>query len=197
MATKGELTREKITRTATELFCRQGFAATSISDLIKACDITKGSLYFHFPGKDDVALAVLEQAAAEFMLFLDTALAETSPGAALDNFFQRALEFHRQKDFVGGCLFGNVALEASDCNELYAERVAQVFARWQEKVRIVIAAAQKTGQLRIDLPAETLALLVVSTIEGGIMLSRLRKEEEPLRSCLDSLRSLLASWPLK
>jgi TetR/AcrR family transcriptional regulator, transcriptional repressor for nem operon len=195
MATKGELTREKITRTATELFCRQGFAATSISDLLEACDITKGSLYFHFPGKDDVALAVLEQAEAEFMLFLDNSLAGTSPGAGLDNFFHRALELHRDKGFVGGCLFGNVALEASDSNELYAERVAQVFARWQGKVRTVIAAAQKAGQLRTDLSAETLALLVVSTIEGGIMLSRLRKEEEPLKSCLDSLRTLLALKP--
>jgi TetR/AcrR family transcriptional regulator, transcriptional repressor for nem operon len=195
MATKGELTREKITRTATELFCRQGFAATSINDLVAACDITKGSLYFHFPGKDDVALAVLEQAEAEFMLFLDNALAGTSPGAALDRFFHRALEFHRQKNFVGGCLFGNVALEASDSNEIYAASVAQVFACWQEKIRTVIAAAQRAGQLRADLPAETLALLVVSTIEGGIMLSRLRKEEEPLKSCLDSLRTLLALKP--
>lgn len=193
--TKGDLTREKITRTATELFCRQGFAATSISDLLAACDLTKGSLYFHFPGKEDVALAVLERAEAEFMLFLDAALAGNSPGAGLDNFFHRALECHSGKNFIGGCLFGNLALEASDSNELYAERVAQVFARWQEKIRNIIAAAQRAGQLRTDLPAETLALLVVSTIEGGIMLSRLRKEGGPLKSCLDSLRALLALKP--
>lgn len=191
MLTKGEKTRAKITRAAAELFVRQGFAATSISDLLEATGVAKGSLYFHFPGKDDIALAVLEQAGVDFMTFLDAALAGPSPAARLENFFRQALEIHCRRGFVGGCLFGNAALEASDCNDLYARRVAEVFARWIEKIRSAISEAQAAGELRDDLPADTLALFVVSAIEGGIMLSRLRKAEEPLRRCLDSLRTLL------
>ena len=191
MLTKGERTREKITRAAAELFVRQGFAATSISDLLEATGVTKGSLYFHFPGKDDLALAVLEQAGEEFMAFLDAALVGPTPAARLDNFLRQAFELHRGSGFVGGCLWGNTALETSDCNPLYAGRVADVFAKWTGKIRSVIAEAQAAGQIRMDLPADTLAPFVVSSIEGGIMLSRLSKEEGPLRRCLDSLRTLL------
>ena len=191
MPTKGERTREKITRAAAELFCRQGFAATSVNDLLQAAGVKKGSLYFHFPGKDDLALEVLRQAEEGFMDFLDAALTGPTPADRLDNFFRRALEIHRGRGFVGGCLFGNTALEASDCNPRYACRVAEVFDRWIGKIEAVISFAQVEGQIRNDLPAEILAQLVVSSVEGGIMLARLKKEEEPLSCCLDSLRILL------
>ena len=191
MTIKGERTKEKITRAAAELFRRQGFAATSISDLVEAAGVKKGSLYFHFPGKDDLALEVLQQAEIEFMDFLDSALVGPTPAARLDNFFRRALEIHRGSGFVGGCLFGNTALEASDCNPQYAFRVAEVFDRWTEKIRVVIAEAQAAGEIRNDLPAGVLAQFVVSSIEGGIMLARLQKKEEPLSRCLDTLRTLL------
>ncbi len=191
MPAKGERTKQKITRAAADLFRRQGFTATSISDLLSATGVKKGSLYFHFPGKDDLALEVLRQAEIEFMDFLDAALVGPTPAARIDNFFRRALEIHRGNGFVGGCLFGNTALEASDCNARYASRVTEVFARWMEKIRAVLADAQVAGQIRCDLSADVLAQFVVSSIEGGIMLARLQKQEEPLSRGLDSLRILL------
>jgi TetR/AcrR family transcriptional repressor of nem operon len=191
MPIKGEKTKEKITQAAAELFRRQGFAATSVNDLLQAAGVKKGSLYFHFPGKDDLALEVLRQAEEGFMDFLDAALTGPTPGARLNNFFRSALEIHRENGFVGGCLFGNTALEASDCNPPYACRVAEVFARWEEKIETVISEAQREGQIRKDLAADALAQVVVSSMEGGIMLARLKKKEQPLRQCLDSLRTLL------
>jgi TetR/AcrR family transcriptional regulator, transcriptional repressor for nem operon len=191
MLTKGEKTKEKIIQAAAELFLRKGFIATSISDLLEATGVTKGSLYFHFSGKDDIALAVLENAEEEFMAFLDAALAGPSPAAKLDNFFRQALDAHCRRGFIGGCLFGNTALEASDSNDLYAQRASTLFTKWIANIRTVVADAQAAGQVRTDLPADILAQFVVSSIEGGIMLARLRKEEEPLRRCLDSLRTLM------
>jgi len=197
MPTKGERTKEKITRAAADVFRRQGFAATSVNDLLQAAGVKKGSLYFHFPGKDDLALEVLRQAEEEFMAFLDAALTGPTPASRLDNFFRRALEIHRGSGFVGGCLFGNTALEASDCNPRYACRVAEVFDRWTARIEAVISDAQVEVQIRKDLPADVLAQLVVSSVEGGIMLARLKKEEQPLRRCLDSLRTLLELKPAR
>ena len=191
MPAKGDKTKKQITQAASELFCRQGFATTSVSDLLQAAGVKKGSFYFHFTGKDDLALEVLQQSEVEFMAFLDKALVGPTPAACLDNFFRQALEKHRRSSFVGGCVFGNTALEASDCNTRYASRVAEVFSQWITKLQAVIAAAQVDGQIRQDLPANVLAQFIVSAIEGGIMLARLQKEEEPMRSCLDSLRTLL------
>jgi TetR/AcrR family transcriptional repressor of nem operon len=92
------------------VFWRQGFSATSINDLLSATGMTKGSLYFHFPGKEEIGLVVLRQERDRFLAFVDASLIGNSPGAALDSLFHGALTQHRSKRFVGGCLFGNTAL---------------------------------------------------------------------------------------
>ncbi len=57
---KGELTRRHILDAAAAAFARNGFAGTSLNDLIKAAGITKGGFYFHFPSKEALALAVVQ-----------------------------------------------------------------------------------------------------------------------------------------
>ena len=191
MATKGEHTKQKIIEDATRLFHRKGFGATSVSDLLSAIGVTKGSLYFHYPGKEALGLAVLENEAGAFMRFLDDALNGATPADSLDNFFKEALHKHQQSDFIGGCLFGNTALEASDTSPIYAQIVAEVFNAWAEKLRPIIAHAQESELIRRDVPAGQLAQLVVATIEGAIMQSRLHKSAEPMTRALETLRTLL------
>lgn len=191
MVTKGEQTRVRILDEAKRVFHRKGFSATSINDLLAAAGTTKGNLYFHFSGKEEVVLAVLRREQQKFMQFLDEALQGETPGARLDNFFRQALEKNRSRGFVGGCLFGNTALEASDTSEPFAEVVKEVFAAWIDKVAQTIAAAQLARQVRTDLPPLELAEMIVMTLEGGIMQARLHKSELPLKRSLDSLRKIL------
>jgi TetR/AcrR family transcriptional repressor of nem operon len=136
-------------------------------------------------------LAVLERAKARFLAALDEVLTAPAPAEGLQQFFEYALSKHRSKRFVGGCLFGNTALEMSDANVRFADSVSQLFREWTGRLAAVILAGQKAGQFRADIPAESLAQVIVSTVEGGIMLSRLQKEEGPLKTCLDSLGSFL------
>ena len=195
MASKGELTRAKIIDQATTVFHRKGFLSTTINDLLAATGTTKGNLYFHFSSKEEVAAEVLRRAHERFRGFLDTSLQGPTPGAKLDNFFRQALERNRSKGFVGGCLFGNTALEASDTAPQLAALVAEVFSEWIGTLRDTIAAAQVTGEVRRDLAAADLAGFVVSALEGAIMLSRLHKQEEPLAGVLSTLRCMLTLRP--
>ena len=54
------LTREKVIAGAAEVFYRHGFGGATLSDITSAAGVTKGALYFHFPSKEDVALAIIE-----------------------------------------------------------------------------------------------------------------------------------------
>jgi TetR/AcrR family transcriptional repressor of nem operon len=102
VATKGDQTRERILTEAARLVERKGFRATSLSDLLKESGIKKGNLYFHFHGKDDLGIAVLERARDNFIEFLDSALTGETAGERLSNFFVAVLEKHLSKGFVGG-----------------------------------------------------------------------------------------------
>jgi TetR/AcrR family transcriptional repressor of nem operon len=191
MASKGELTKERLVTEAARLIRRKGFTGTSVSDLMAATGVKKGSLYFHFPGKDELGLAVLERSRDRLMGFFDSALIGDTPGECLSNFFDAVISSHRRSGFVGGCIFGNTALEMSDGDKRYAEFVDRFFTDMAARLEGFIAAAQDAGQVRRDIPAATLAEHVVMTLEGGIMLARLRKEEKPLRSCFDTLKVFL------
>lgn len=195
MASKGELSREKILDHATRVFHRKGFLSTTVNDLLDAGCITKGKLYFHFVSKEAVGLEVLSRARTSFRRFLADALQGETPGNRLERFFYQALDRNRSKGFVGGCLFGNTALEASDTAPEFSEPVSEVFREWIDTLRATIAAAQDSGEVRRDLPAAQLAELIVAAIEGGIMQSRLNKDPGPLTRTFESLRVLLELKP--
>jgi TetR/AcrR family transcriptional repressor of nem operon len=191
MATKGDITREKILEAARILFNTKGFGATSISDLVNASGMQKGSIYFHFPGKDAIAITVLEEACNSFIGFLDDSLTGDSPGLCLENFFRSVMEKHLSNGFVGGCIFGNTALEMGDSDRRYGEIVDRLFEQWIGSIETFVAAAQERGEVRTDIGANPLARNIVAVIEGGIMMSRVRKDEGPLRECLEVLRKTL------
>ena len=191
MTSKGELTKYKIVAEATKLVQRKGFEATSMSDLVEATGLQKGCLYFHFTGKDDVLAAVLEQSKADFFALVDGALHGKTPGGQLENFLKGVLEFQKSMGFSGGCIFGNIASEMGGKNKHVATFVKGLFDEWIEKIRVVIKAAQKTGEVTPDISADVLARHIIMALEGGIMLSRLEKNEKPLKDCLSSLRIMI------
>lgn len=188
---KGELTKEKILAEAARLIHKKGFDATTINDLVKATGLKKGCLYFHFSGKDELSLAVLEKAKEDFIAFLDSLLKGKTPGDRLNNLFIGMLEAQREMGFSGGCIFGNTALEMGDKDEKLTAFVRKVFEEVTEKVRKAVKAAQVSGQIRDDIAAGTLASHIVMTIEGGIMLTRIEKCEKPMKDCVNSLRMLI------
>jgi TetR/AcrR family transcriptional repressor of nem operon len=196
MKTKGEISREAILNSATRLINAKGFGATTINDLLSATGMSKGSLYFHFPDKKYLGLAILEKAHGDFLAFLNASLIGDSAGACLENFFHQALDKHLATGFVGGCIWGNTALEMSDSDASFAAFTEKHFDEWIGIMEEKVAAAQRAGELRRDIPARVLAGHIVATIEGGIMLSRLKKDERPMRECLETLRITLELRPL-
>jgi TetR/AcrR family transcriptional regulator, transcriptional repressor for nem operon len=191
MKTKAEKTRQQILEKAGILIQVKGFQATSLGDIITAAGITKGGFYHHFLNKDELGFEIIEQARVEFMAFLDQILASDTPKKSLLNFLDAVLIKHQQTEFIGGCIFGNIALEMADKGDLYTIAVTKVFDEWSDKLEKIIIGAQNADQISANISAPALANLMVTTIEGGIMLSRLKKVQQPLHNCLESLKEIM------
>ena len=58
---KGQRTRHSILLTAFDLMYRNGYRATSVDDILKKMDVTKGSFFYHFKSKEEMALAVIDE----------------------------------------------------------------------------------------------------------------------------------------
>ena len=189
--TKGEVTRKRVIETAKWLVNQKGFTSTSISDIIQATGVKKGNLYFHFSSKEELGVALLGDAASEFFQFLSNSLQGEKPLERLSSFFDAVLKKHRKTNFIGGCIFGNTALELSDKNPRISSLIKAVFRQWIDIITNLLIEARQCGELRTKISPPLLAKQIVASIEGGIMMARLSKNEEDLRDCLDSLRALL------
>lgn len=178
MAEKGEQTRERILATAEPMILRQGFAGTSLDDILKATKLTKGAFFHHFKGKDDLARALVERYARnDYELF--ARFAAEAEAAADDPLRQTMLFLRSFEDFieglaepVGGCVFAAYTYESLQFDPAIHAFIAHSLRRWTalyEKKFEAVLAHYKPARL---VTARDLADMVVALIEGGFILSR-------------------------
>ena len=66
MQQRAVLTRGRVLTAAAEVFARTGFLAASMNDIVDAAGVTKGAVYFHFPSKEALAVAIVEEQFAQW-----------------------------------------------------------------------------------------------------------------------------------
>jgi TetR/AcrR family transcriptional repressor of nem operon len=165
-------TRDKIVRTAMELFWAKGYQSTSIADILSRSQVHSGSLYHFFPGKQQVLLAVLEayRDGIEPWLLAPAWSGVDDPRErifALLNSYRTNLV---GTEFMYGCPIGSLALEIHEPDPDVRALLALNFANW------TTAVAGCLEQMGDRLPAGTdrraLAELILTVMEGAIMQSR-------------------------
>ncbi|MBU0943164.1 MAG: TetR/AcrR family transcriptional regulator [Proteobacteria bacterium] len=191
MLSKGQETQKHILTESRKLFTVQGFQNTSISQIIAATGVKKGNLYYYFPSKEELGLAVLIDARDEFFQILESSLVGENPVLKIIHSCNSILTLIQQKNFVGGCLFGNTALEMTDSNSRFGKIVQDIFSHWAKKIEYELEQAASSGLLNSKIPSTSLATAIVAILEGGIMLSRLYKNKEGLEDCILVIHSLL------
>ncbi|WP_457576025.1 TetR/AcrR family transcriptional regulator [Desulfomarina sp.] len=188
---KGKETRKRILKESRKLFTIRGFQNTSISEITAVTGVKKGNLYYHFSSKEELGIAVLLDAAEEFSAILDRSLTGAGPVEKIITSCQVIMTLMQQTQFVGGCLFGNTALEMSGINPRFGEILQDVFGHWTEKLRTELQKAEESGQLSGKLNVEALATSIVAILEGGIMLSRVYENRQALEKCILTIKILL------
>jgi AcrR family transcriptional regulator len=187
----GSQTRNHILNHASRLFHEQGYAATSISEILSAADVRSGSLYHFFDSKTELLEAVLsrylELLAPEL---LDPVESDNSGG--VDRVF--ALLAHYRRALVAsncrlGCPVGALALEVADISPNIRSLVDRYFAEWVARVRRWLDAARE------ELPTQPgwdgLARLVLAVMQGAVMQARAAATIEPFDASVGALRIYL------
>ncbi|MEO8219094.1 MAG: TetR/AcrR family transcriptional regulator [Acidobacteriota bacterium] len=184
-------TRERIVGAAMQLFWEKGYNATSVADILKSAGINSGSLYHFFPGKQDVLLAVLTALHDNIWQWLLTPAWEGIPDP-VERIF-KLLDRYRasliETGFTYGCPIGSLALELHEPDPPVREKLAQNFDNWVAAVEGCLDEARKRFPPRTN--RHEVALFVLTTMEGGVMLARTEHSIEPFDACVDQLRNYL------
>ncbi len=189
-------TRDRLITSTLELFRRQGYHGTALSQVTTAAEAPTGSLYHHFKGgKRELTVAVLDSAGAIYRELLET-IWDDSPGpvAAVRAFFDGAASVLEATDFIDPCPVGTVAREVASSDETLRLASRDVFQTW------IGAAEQRLVDAGLTAPAaRDFALTLVAAIEGGFVLSRTGRDAGALRTIgnqlANQLEGLLAANP--
>ena len=103
MGAKGEITKDKIIKTARHLFKNQGYRNTTIDDICNSSGVKRGNLYFYFKGKENLAYAVIADAIErEFPLLNRMMEDQSAPLAKVEAMIDGMGQYVIRKDCQGG-----------------------------------------------------------------------------------------------
>lgn len=195
-------TREKLIAAAMDLFVYRGYGNTGLAQIAREAGVLPGSLYYFFPTKEDLLHATLERRR------------ETLRSAVLDPIWSRIddpiervfglMAGYRQMlemtEFRHGCPIGNLVLELAETHPHARELLVQNFDGWIVAVEECFEAARNRFPATVD--PRQLAVFVLVTMEGAVMLARAHKSFESYDAAVVQLRDyverLLADgtrWP--
>lgn len=188
MTSKGDQTRARLADAMLDLIQAGGYSGTGLNAVVAHASAPKGSVYFHFPdGKEGLGVAAVELAAQQFAaLIAETAEASAGPGETVRAAIGALTGLVARSDFRLGCPVSVVTLEMGAENERLRSACAAAFASWIEPT----AALLRAGGLGPG-EARTLATVVVSSIEGAVIVARATRSTQPLDAAADVLAELV------
>jgi TetR/AcrR family transcriptional repressor of lmrAB and yxaGH operons len=177
-------TRSQLLKKTAKLLCAQGYAATTLSDLITESGVPKGSLYHHFPGGKEQVAAESVRLSGERIVDALTALADRhgDPVSALRGFCDGYIVRLQRSDFREGCPLATVALESAANIDQVHGACREAFAGITE-----LLASRFVGRGVEPAAADEAAIYAVAAIEGALLLAKARRDVRPVEIVRDRL----------
>ncbi|WP_194972664.1 TetR/AcrR family transcriptional regulator [Aquiflexum lacus] len=189
-----ELTKEKIISISAGLFNTQGYKATSISDITKATGLTKGAIYRHFTDKEDLEESTFhfmaEKMKGKFREVIKKEMTAPEKLLAIAVFF-RTYVF--TPVIQGGCPILNAGVETDDTRPELNKSVRDLLNTLQSSVEHILQKGISYGQIKEDIEVERFASVFIATLEGGVLLSKIRQSPKDLFWVIEDLEQRIKS----
>ncbi|MBA2768868.1 MAG: TetR/AcrR family transcriptional regulator [Sporichthyaceae bacterium] len=189
---RGRDSKSRIVAAAAGLMYERGIRAASVDDIVEASGTGKSQFYHYFPDKSALVAEVLAHQ-------LDQILDEQK-GYPLDSFsgiatwFRALVERHETRWGLHGCPLGSIAGEAADHGESLRVTAADVFTRWESSLATALEAMRHRGELTDTADAQITAEAVIAIIQGGYLLSSIKRDVRPMRGALQAAILYLESY---
>jgi TetR/AcrR family transcriptional repressor of nem operon len=187
--------REKILRTAYELFARGGFESVSMDRVAARAGLKKANLFHYYPTKEALGVAVMAEAARRYSdgvraIFADDA---QDPVSAVRELFARGNPDAR-RDCGRGCFIGRMAQDVDEENEALRGAVSDCVAEWRAEIERFFAGWKKRGYFRDRFRAVEAADAVLALYEGGLLISKALGDPAPAEHAERAAVTVIVSW---
>ena len=162
-AERTRVSREKIIQAAIEFFAQHGFRGTKMADIAKAANLTEPGLLHHFPSKTHLLMEVLKERDR-----IDSERMRATLQKNGNHFLEAGAELVEHNETVPGLvqLFTLLVAEGISHGHPAHEFFIQRYQRERDRMVASITQAQQANEVRTDIPAETLGVLIFAVMDG-------------------------------
>lgn len=189
---KGQQTHQMIVARAAEVFNKQGYFGASLSDLMRETGLEKGGIYNHFRSKDELALAAFDYAVEVVWQRIEEEI-RNNPNQ-VDRLKAMLVAYRKlieDPPMIGGCPVLNTAVEAADTHPALRQRARDALTRWRTWIQRRVERGIAAGQVRPEVDGDLLATLLISMVEGAVMMSKAYDDPVYIRQAVDYLSAYL------
>ncbi|MEU2549033.1 TetR/AcrR family transcriptional regulator [Streptomyces roseolus] len=182
-------TAERLIESTRELLWERGYIGTSPKAIQQRAGAGQGSMYHHFAGKPDLALAAIRRTAGEMRAKAEEQL--SAPGTAVDRI---TAYLHRERDVLKGCPVGRLTQDPEVmADPVLRAPVDETLAWLRERLAELLTEGRERGELNAALDPRTTAATVVAVLQGGYVLARAADSVQPFDQAIAGVLGLLAA----
>lgn len=189
---KSAQTKQFIIERVSPVFNTKGYVGTSMQDIMDATGLTKGGVYGNYKSKEQIAYAAFDFNVEKVMIELGKRVSDERN--APDK-LQAVLKYYKTYFYTppiaGGCPMLNMAIEADDTHPGLRVKVMGALDTLRSALVHILRRGQEFKQIKEDTDIQRFATIFISTIEGGIMMSRTYQDFGYLKDCLAHLSALV------
>ena len=190
---QGAETRERIIRTAADLFHKQGAHSTSPDEIIEASRTGKGQFYYYFGSKEGLVHEVLQTYLEEIKTNSSRVNYEINSWKDLEKWFTAQIDSQREYQMTRGCPFGTLGNEVTDGDELVRQDLSLIFEVIKNKLAAFFVKEKATGRLAKRADPEHLADFCIAAIQGAMLIGKIKRSSQTVEATVrETLQHLKA-----
>ena len=177
-------TKDRIVAVALDLFHENGINATSVDDILEASATGKSQFYYYFKSKEGLISAVLET----FFKFIKSDAApidhEINSWEDLEEFLNFFVTMNKRFNKPRACPLGFIGAELNPSQTELSLQVNEIFDYMKFALKKFFDKAKKDGDLKKNTDTDSLADFCLAILQGGLMTSKIRKDNKPLKASI-------------
>jgi len=186
----GRATRARIVQAATDLVAERGAADTSLDDVRKRAHASKSQLYLYFDDRGALMRAVAKATCDAVMDNQADALAEFDSLGGIERYLDMTVADQVQKQ-ARGCPIGSLVPQLAERDDNARVELADGYNRWEHGLRAGLETMAAHGELRNDADPSQLAKQTLALLQGGLLLTKARRDPGELRAAADAALALI------
>lgn len=188
-----EQTRTRLLEAAFKEILEHGYQAASLERILSNTQVTKGALYYHFPNKQALGLAVVDDVIApSFRQYLIEPLNEADdPLPVLSRVLTDRILSCGGQQMQLGCPVNNLIQEMSPLDEDFRTRLCSILDDWRSAIEAALVRGQRNGHVRADVDAVEAAAFLAAAVEGIQGIGKVTLCVKSMQGCLHQLQTYL------